>query len=83
MDAAAVIIVGITTSVRACAGIPREKSIRGNGCGVTSSVASQFTRPTANWLVATSRTATISHQPRRGARHPASARIPSAAVKPW
>ena len=35
-------------------GIPAEKSMRGSGCGVTSSVASQFTMPTASWLVASS-----------------------------
>ena len=38
--------------MRDCAGIPREKSMRGKGRGVTSNVASQFTMPTASWLAA-------------------------------
>ena len=41
-------IVGTTTSVRDSGGIPSEKSMRGNGCGVTSNVASQFTSATAS-----------------------------------
>ncbi len=56
MFSALVSIVGTTTSVRDAGGNPREKSIRGSGRGVTSSVASQFTIPTASWLVASSRT---------------------------
>ena len=45
---ALVSMVGTTTSVRASAAMPAEKSIRGSGCGVTSNVASQFTIVTAN-----------------------------------
>ena len=56
MFRALVSIVGTTTSVRDCGGIPSEKSIRGSGCGVTSSVASQFTIATASWLAASSET---------------------------
>ena len=52
---ALVSMLGITTSVAASAGMPREKSIRGNGCGATSSVASQFTKATASWLVESSK----------------------------
>ena len=54
MSSALVSSVGTTTSVRDCGGSPSEKSIRGNGRGVTSSVASQLTIPTASWLVASS-----------------------------
>ena len=42
--------VGTTTRVREFGGIPSEKSIRGSGRGVASSVASQFTIATARWL---------------------------------
>ena len=55
MPAALTSIVGITTSVRDSEGNPREKSIRGNARGVTSNVATQFTIPTASWLVASRR----------------------------
>ena len=55
MSSALVSIVGTTTSVRDCGGSPCEKSMRGSGRGVTSNVASQFTIPTASWLVASSR----------------------------
>lgn len=53
---ALVSIVGTTTSVRDCAGIPRKKSIRGNGRGATTKVASQFMVATASWLVASNKT---------------------------
>ena len=43
-------IVGTTTSVRDCAGMPFEKSMRGRRSGVTSSVASQFVNVMASWL---------------------------------
>jgi hypothetical protein len=45
-------IVGTTTSVRQCAGMPREKSMRGSTHGVVSSVAKRFTTDTASWLAA-------------------------------
>ena len=54
MPSAVVSIVGTTTSVRNEGGSPSEKSMRGSGCGVTSSVTTQFTMPTASWLVASS-----------------------------
>ena len=44
---------GTTTSVRYSGGMPAEKSIRGNVCGVTTNVTSQFTTATASWLAAT------------------------------
>jgi len=44
--------VGTTTSVRNVAGMPAEKSMRGSGWGDASRVASQLTRATANWPVA-------------------------------
>ena len=59
-------MVGTTTSVRDCAGMPAEKSIRGSGCGVTSSVASQFTSATANWLTASSERMPIDHSNQSG-----------------
>ena len=52
--------VGTTTSVRDCAGMPAEKSMRGSGCGRTNKVASQFTRVSANWLVDSSASMPIS-----------------------
>jgi hypothetical protein len=48
MPAALVSMVGVTTRVRMSAGMPPEKSMRGSGSGVASSVASQFTKATAN-----------------------------------
>ncbi len=43
-------IAGITTRVRDSGGMPSEKSIRGSGCGATSTVESQFTSATASRL---------------------------------
>ena len=54
MASALVNIVGTTTNVRDSAGMPLDKSMRGNGCGATNSVASQFVSVTANWLTETS-----------------------------
>jgi len=48
-------MVGITTRVRDSGGIPLEKSIRGSGCGVASTVVSQLTSATASWLAPASR----------------------------
>src|SRR4029434_9105666 len=44
---------GTTNSVRDSGGMRAEKSIRGNVCGVTTRVTSQFTTATASWLAAT------------------------------
>jgi hypothetical protein len=41
-------MVGTTTRCRDAGGMPSEKSIRGKGRGVTSSVASQLTNATAS-----------------------------------
>ena len=55
-------IVGTTTRVLDSSGIPAEKSRRGSGCGLTSNVASQFTRAIARWLAPKSER--ITDQPR-------------------
>ena len=52
ISAALVSMVGTTTNVWNVGGMPVEKSMRGSGLVVTSSVASQLTSATAIWLPA-------------------------------
>ena len=75
-------MVGTITSVRASAAMPAEKSIRGSGCGVTISVASQFTIVTASWLVANRQSTTTgaSSLPSRFRRQCALATRPAVAT---
>ena len=77
MPAALVSMVGTTTSVWNVDGMPVEKSMRGSGLVVTSSVASQLTSATANWLLASTASSVIGNHAHCGiANTGASARKP-------
>jgi hypothetical protein len=66
MPAALVSMVGTTTNVWNVGGMPVEKSMRGSGLVVTSSVASQLTSATANWLLASSPSKAIASDAQSG-----------------
>ena len=59
-------IVGMMTRAHESAGIPCEKSIRGNGCGATNRVASQFVNATASWLADSSKSTPINAKNQSG-----------------
>ena len=79
-------MLGTATRVSALAGMPSEKSMRGNGCGGTSTVASQLTRAMPSSLKAITPSTPIRHSQRQSKRSAlasaTSAQVNPAAIKP-